>query len=190
MPDWCHCQLTVAGSAEELIRFRDGIKVGENTPYLEILASYYPVPKALYGIIEGMYRFEDGRQIHLWRESSRKADNPLELPVVEVSAEEKDTLLGRYGATNVLDWCETFWGTKWGDCHTELWEVEGNPGCPEALLYCFDAAWCCPCPGFLEVSKMFPLLTFSIDYVPETSGFADSFACRNGAEIFGHVEND
>ena len=145
--------------------------------YLEILASYYSVPPALEAIATGCRRLADGTKITLWRTGQHDED------YTPISTEEEADLMRLYGATNAYDWCCTFWGSKWGDCHTELCAgiVDAEPA--DSLVYVFEGAWSCPCRGFCEVSKRFPSLTFSIEYREPMAGFIGSYVCQNGKAL-------
>jgi len=181
MPNWCDCELTITGPVEELIRFREGVNRSADKPYLDILASYYPVPQALEGILTGYRREEDGAWIDIYSRVQRDGKR------IDLSLEERKTLARRYGASSANEWRCAFWGSKWGDCHTELCAGLEDAESPDALVYFFDGAWNCPCPGFREVSKQFPLLTFSITYHEERMGFAGSYVCRNGKVLKNSV---
>jgi len=78
---------------------------------------------------------------------------------------------------NWLSWAMENWGSKWGDYDVDInfdeTEISG--------LYC--SAWG-PCnEGILNVSALFPDLTFRVDYREDGVGFIGRQVCHNGEAI-------
>lgn len=69
--------------------------------------------------------------------------------------------LKKYGATTWYDWCYDNWGTKWNACDAS-WD--GNN------FVSFNTAWSCPEAIFEQMSKMFPNISFTVEYADEDLG--------------------
>jgi hypothetical protein len=156
MPNWVSTTLTVRGSEEEVKRFKDGIKDSK------ILESYVPCPTELHETVAG-YVGDDKAEEH------RK---------------QQESNIAKYGHKDWYDWAYDNWGTKWGDCDTDIsepmafsdgsWEVQAR----------YMTAWGPADAGFLKVSAMFPTLLFTFDYDEEAGFFAGTQAMHNGASVF------
>ena len=64
------------------------------------------------------------------------------------------------------DWECNNWGGKWGACHAELVDDNGSE-----LFYGFDAAWAPPTPFLKQLGKLWPNLTFLLEYEEPGMGF-------------------
>ena len=69
------------------------------------------------------------------------------------------------GALNWYDWCRDNWGTKWsaGQCGMEDFGT--------MLQISFDTAWAPPEAWVRNTAKVFPTLTFGVDYQVEGENF-------------------
>ena len=156
MPNWVSTTLTVRGSEEEIKRFTNGIKDSK------ILESYVPCPAELHETVAG-YVGDDKAEEH------RK---------------QQESNIAKYGHKDWYDWSYDNWGTKWGDCDTDIsepmvfsdgsWEVQAR----------YMTAWGPADAGFIKVSAMFPTLLFTFDYDEEAGFFAGTQAIHNGASVF------
>ena len=101
---------------------------------------------------EEIKRFLDGIKVS----SDKDGDNQLDiLDCLYPQPEELENASG--GPKN--DWGRKHWGTKWGDCYTDLVKKD-----PENLLFYFESAWSPPVEGFTKVAKDFPELLFYLTY--------------------------
>jgi hypothetical protein len=156
MPNWVSTTLTVRGSEEEIKRFKDGIKDSR------ILESYVPCPTELHETVAGSVGTDKAEEHRKQQESN----------------------IAKYGHKDWYDWAYDNWGTKWGDCDTDIsepmafsdgsWEVQAR----------YMTAWGPADAGFLKVSAMFPTLLFTFDYDEEAGFFAGTQAMHNGASVF------
>ena len=156
MPNWVSTTLTVRGSEEEIKRFANGIKDSK------ILESYVPCPAELHETVAGFVG-EDK---------------------VEEHRKQQESNIAKYGHKDWYDWSYDNWGTKWGDCDTEIsepmvfsdgsWEVQAR----------FMTPWGPADAGFIKVSAMFPTLLFTFDYDEEAGFFAGTQAIHNGESVF------
>ena len=77
---------------------------------------------------------------------------------------------------NWYDWACENWGTKWGMYDTDFDFRNG------LVIGRYDSAWG-PCDaGILNVSKLFPTLTFKVDYCEPGMAFMGRQVCQNGEE--------
>lgn len=156
MPNWVSTSLSVKGSPTEVQRFVDGIKDSR------ILHSYFPCPEELHKTIAG-YVGEDGAEEH------RK---------------QQESNIAKYGHKDWYDWSYEQWGTKWGDCDTDIgMPVLLTDGTSEVQIN-YLTAWGPADTGFLKVSTLFPELLFTFDYDEEAGFFAGVHVFRNGAIVF------
>ena len=153
MPNWCENNLTVRGPEEEIKRFLEGTKGTdeEGEPTYDIVNSWFPVPAILDDIHSG-YNTISGKKFTLWRDDENGKS-------VGVTKEEITQLKDNCGFTNSYDWCIANWGSKWGDCYTDL--VQMND---ENLLFYFESAWGPPTEGLTKIAKDFPKLFFYLTY--------------------------
>lgn len=165
MPNWCGNSLSIEGDSNELKRFRDAITtVDEKGAFTyAILTSLYPVPQELTDTVSG------------W-----SADEAEQAEREKQYAEN----LAKYGHKDWYDWQYEMWGTKWGDCDTEI-TAEGDTW----LSISFNTAWGPAIAGFEQVSKLFPTLTFVLAYEEMGMGFVGATGFRNGL-ICDHSSED
>ena len=156
MPNWVSTTLSVKGSEAEVKRFLEGIKDSR------ILESYVPCPTELHETVSG-YVGEDKAEEH---------------------RQQQEANIAKHGYKDWYDWSYAEWGTKWGDCDTDIsspamlhdgsWEVNIN----------YQTAWGPADTGFLKVSALFPELLFTFDYDEEAGFFAGVHAFQNGEIVF------
>ena len=83
-----------------------------------------------------------------------------------------------------VSWQYDTWGTKWGDCDTDISSPLGfSDGSWEALIH-YQTAWGPADAGFLKVSAMFPTVFFIFDYEEEAGFFAGTQVMQDGATVF------
>jgi hypothetical protein len=156
MPNWVSTSLRVKGSETELRRFIDGIKDSQ------ILESYIPCPQELRDTVSGSVGEE-------------KADE---------HRKQMESNIAKYGHKDWYDWQYETWGTKWGDCSTDLDKALQIPEGSWELQVNYQTAWGPAEAGFLKVSTMFPTLLFVFDYDEEAGFFAGIQAMQDGASVF------
>jgi len=76
-----------------------------------------------------------------------------------------DVLKAGYEAEG-YDWELKNWGCKWGACRGELVDDNGSE-----LFYSFDTAWSPPIAFLEQVAKLWPTLTFILEYEEGGIGF-------------------
>ena len=157
MPNWVSTTLTVKGSEEEVKRFVDGIKDSK------ILESYIPCPAELRDTVSGSFQDEE--------------------KMAELRKQQESNI-AKYGHQDWYNWQYDIWGTKWGDCDTDISSPLGfSDGSWEALIH-YQTAWGPADAGFLKVSAMFPTVFFIFDYEEEAGFFAGTQVMQDGETVF------
>ena len=169
MPNWCYNDLVITGKTETLRGFVNDITVAEpteenpNGTRLK-LSSLYPCPEELHEYQSPLRADKDGK--------------PL-------SDEEREALatrfMAQYGATDWYDWCNTHWGTKWGDSDTEITSdlSDGNT----ELRIRYETAWS-PASGLIaKISSLYPQLVFSVVSTEESDAFLCYQVFHNGKVV-------
>jgi hypothetical protein len=179
MPNWVYCTTHITGPAEDMARFYAAARKGNRfhlkqdgmedwgcftdiqleslmQEALEYQAannkddfsfhSLYPVPIGVQVMPYDPHSFHEGL-----------AKNPA----IAAFCQKHDVTMAGY------DWEYANWGTKWGDCNTEVYDVSDT----HMNLY-FETAWSAPHNFWKKVSADYPTLTFSMSYEEEMRQFA------------------
>jgi len=118
---------------------------------------------------------------------------PLELVQTQALFHSEDQLtdqeksnIEKYGAQNWYIWNCRNWGTKWGDCYTELLEESET-----LLVYDTSFAWCLPYYAMERISSENPTLIFRLGNVSEeTRSFSGEITFQNGFVIDDKIVED
>ena len=156
MPNWCHNEMSVSGSPEDLQKFKDAcIGDDDGQPTLDFEGSV-PIPEELKDTVTGAMQIGD-KIYAVWKMVDGEA--------VPVPEETLKRYREEYGALNWYDWCRDNWGTKWsaGQCGMEDFGT--------MLQISFDTAWAPPEAWVRNTAKVFPTLTFGVDYQVEGENF-------------------
>ena len=110
---------------------------------------------------------------------------PTELEGKEIT--DKDgNVFGRAFTDEGYSWCLRNWGTKWGDCETDI--VSFDDAC---LAVRYQTAWSPALEGLERVSLLFPTLTFQTDYVEEGMQYIGAASFQNGnGSVYDVPESD
>lgn len=125
MPNWTDNTVEITGSSEALKELREVITNDDDTISL---TNVNDTPDIFNGIHSGS-RTIGNKRYKLWRED--KEGNPT-----GVTEEEYSLLLKLTGAMDSIDWQYKNWGTKWGDCNTEILKETKT-----TLVLNFESAW-------------------------------------------------
>ena len=178
MPNWCSNSLHIKGDQAQLRDFLERITVkGEDgaTEY-EILPNLYPCPKELREATAGHFTAEPNEN---WAKLLAEGDITHEWHDELVERNRKGYAIAqeniaKYGYADWYGWCVDKWGTKWGDCDTELLDAS------DTIDISFQSAWSPPVDGIVEISKLFPDLLFSMSWHEEGMDFYGGMAVKNG----------
>jgi hypothetical protein len=154
MPNWCYNKLVVKSNGD-LNEFRRFMEQGRKKESL------------------------DGEEINVWG-ISNYLPTPEELLTESKNDLEKENLKNTFGFDNWRDWRIFNWGTKW-DCDNlgydsfsdeeTIFEVE------------FESAWTPPTEFLINVSIMFPSLSFQLDFIEPGMSFAGTTYINKGLFI-------
>lgn len=108
-------------------------------------------------------------------------------PDYDASPEHLAYLIETYGADHWYDWANSAagWGTKWSDSETV--EVSYTPG---QVVYTFDTPWAPPDAGLTHISRRFPTLTFTLEYVEIGMQFSGTTVFRDGVVVSSDARDD
>ena len=137
----------------------------------------------LRNFIKRVVTDKDGTQIEIPFSFQNVIPMPAELegtisPTRNPNSKEAKALRAKYGFDNWYDWRWKHWGTKWDACDAED-ESEGDD-----LMIRFDTAWSFPTPVVVELSKLFPTLTFDYDANEESGAYDFTVNFRNGEVVY------
>lgn len=175
MPNWCSNNLYIKGDREVIADFIQRVTVPEGAERnksgnkYDILGRLYPTPQELRDATAGHFTAEpNANWANLLAEGKITQEWHDEL--VERNAKGYATAqanIKKYGYADWYDWCNANWGSKWGDCDTDLVSEEGN----DQIEFSFSSAWSPPIEGIAHISTMFPTLTFHLSYQEEGMDF-------------------
>jgi len=191
MPNWCYNQTYAYGKIENIKAFIDPVVEGlEADNYRGFLHHYYPCPQELLDaqstfldvnnpVPENWINFvNDGT----W--TQEYYDERAASAIAESKVQKKN--LEKYGYTDWYHWCIDNWGSKWGDCHLEIEDIQPHYEDGYGFVQLrYDTAWGPINEGLTELSKLFPKLLFDNFYREEGMGFQGHFQVING-----DVKND
>jgi hypothetical protein len=110
---------------------------------------------------------------------------PVELEGNDITDKDGNVIAKAFSDAG-YSWCLRNWGTKWGDCETEL---SAYP--PGELVYTFQTAWSPALAGIERISRLFPTLTFQTDWVEEGVQSIGAASYQDGREsIYDVPESD
>ena len=136
MPNWVDNQLDITGNIEDVAKFLEDITILEANPndtpdVLYDFTKVIPVPDVFKGMHSGA-RTIDGVKCKQWFEDEEGARPLLDMHALEITEE--------HGTCDPIEWQYMHWGTKWGDCDTELIS-DVTTGNKRELSFSFGSAW-------------------------------------------------
>lgn len=205
MPNWCSNNLYIKGNTTDLQDFINKVEVvkeDSDLKHYDILQSLYPCPQELRDTTAGSYSPEPHQN---WANllASGEITQDWYDQLVQRNADgwaKNQENMARFGYKDWYDWCCSKWGTKWGDCDTELLSsiVEGEDS--QTIEFSFSSAWAPPMDGIAHIATMFPTLKFAIAYCEEGmdfygfSMFSEDGSydddCRNMTDLKGYADID
>lgn len=173
MPNWCSNVLNMCGPIVSVDKFMeditkgpkesDGTTSGMGNDY-EIFNNLFPCPENLKEVASRFGTIDD--------------DDP--------DKKQKQENLKEHGAVDWYEWCNTNWGTKWGDCQTHfvqesLVQEDSDEDNLKKVMLRFDTAWSPPIEGMDVVAAKYPDIMFDLRYWEPGMGF-------QGFKIWGSGE--
>ena len=145
MPNWTNNNIVITGEGDDLEKFMlkiTDIEPTDGQPAYH-LTNCMPRPKIFKNVHQGARTFDDVR-VDVWFEDEEGAR-----PMLDIT---KQQLVDKYGTYQPVDWEYKNWGTKWGDCQTELLFIDDNK-----IVMTFDSAWGEPFKLLNEIGKKYNL---------------------------------
>ena len=174
MPNWCSCDLTVVGAAEELDRFAEKAKDGDEVISAQ---SFVPYPKRYKDLDDAAHKWAEDKKAYVEKHGKDAAEEKFPW-----KSRPKDGFnQGGYG------WCNENWGTKWGLCNSQLASDENDD---EKIEYTFECAWSPPTPVIVAMGEQFPELTFVLHYYECGMGFQGELMIEGGEIVKDKCTDD
>ena len=154
MPNWCENSLLIQGPEELIEDFINTVQDENHSEKFELANTLMPMPEILQG-----------------GEAPERDEEKAEKAIAET------------GHRDWYDWAndDNNWGTKWGDCETDLWITE------EKIAGYYQTAWGpLSIPFWEEVSKRYPTLQIAIGYREEGMAFEGAYSFYNGECVYEH----
>jgi len=177
MPNHITNRLTIIGTEEQVKQVREAIK-GEREDQFIDFNKIAPIPKELEGtqsplrIISQEEYDEQERRI---RENDL-TDNEKNWGLSRgLTRELADEYIEKFGHAEWYGWQTSNWGTKWNAYD----QTELDENCIE-----FQTAWATPFEVLVNLSRMFPEVTFEVKYADEDFGYnVGEYTLEGGDEI-------
>jgi len=161
MPNWCHNSMTITGSVDEIVRFKQTCLLAhKDGPTLDFEA-IKPMPGIFYDD-PGQILFPD-------------PDAPKNREQVETQKAFEAQALEATGAAHAYDWACAHWGTPGIASFFHAWRDE--PGRYECD---FDTRWTPPLYIWEKLGEMFPALDFSVSGYEPLTDFALRGTIKDG----------
>lgn len=164
MPNWCYANMEVRGRYEDLVRFREAIRVRhKDEARVEwSLNQVFPIPEELEATVSG------------W--SSDEAEQAKREAQYAANRE-------KYGFSDWYDWANANWSTKWGACNVEF-DYDDFPEGTDSVHLRFESAWG-PATGLLaNISGKFPELVFATWLEEEGLAFIGCEVFHDGGVVY------
>lgn len=154
MPNWTYNSCEIRGSDDNISEFLATIKQynkEQEEDWYDFTACN-PMPKEFNNLHQGSRTIDDVRY-DAWYE-----DEDGVRPMMDMV---KDKLMKKYGTYQPIDWQYNNWGTKWGDCRTELIDDE-IVNDERTLHFRFESAWGEPFRLLNDIAIKFNLTIINI----------------------------
>lgn len=180
IPNWCNNDIRITGDTAELKRFAEAVTVEDEF----VLTRLHPMPEVLEGTTSPAPGSPEPHPN--WINLLNDPDNSMDQEEYDKLAQHQ---IDRYeagqvakeatGYTSWYDWCGDNWGTKWGDCETQLHVAD------DYISGHFQTAWGPLAASFwTAVSAQFPTLMFVVSYREEGMCFEGALSAVGGAVVF------
>lgn len=105
-------------------------------------------------------------------------------PNRDASYAERKQLIEKYGADNWYDWRIKNWGCKWDASESDTYIYDGDQ------MITFQTPWGPPDKFLIEFSKLFPKMTFILQFADESGGNPiGQLTFNNGKEEYVEPED-
>ena len=147
MPNWTYNSCEITGNVDDVKAFMDTITEYNKENVIYNFTNCMPIPDEYNNMHEGAMTIDEVRE-DVWY-----SDEDGVRPVLDMV---KDRLKKKYGTYKPIEWQYRHWGTKWGDCDTELISDVITKNKRE-LHFRFESAWSEPFFLLNHIANMFNL---------------------------------
>ena len=177
MPNHITNRLTIIGTEEQVAQVRQAIK-GEKEDQFIDFHKIAPIPKELVGTVSPMriisqeeYDIQE-KKIATNDLTENERNWGISRSLTQALADEYKK---KFGHCDWYGWQTANWGTKWN-----AYDQYSND---DAVIE-FDTAWSTPYSLLVNLSKMFPQITFEVEYADEDFGYnVGKYILLNGETI-------
>ncbi len=180
MPNWCYNNTYIVGPGSERVRLVDQME-GDDGDHR--LANIWPMPSVLKDTRSPAIDSPDPDPRWLLEVL---AGTMTDAQLNELASERREqwqrgqTAFNETGFTNWYDWAVTNWGTKWGDCDTNV-DVDYNDHVSKVW---YTTAWSPAEDLVRRISARYPDLWFLTSFDEESRAFAGCFVHKAGIVLF------
>lgn len=181
MPNHITNRLTIIGTEEQVKQVREAIKGETEYQYIDF-NKIAPIPKELENtqsptrIISQKEYDEQEKRIVEGNLTDNEKNWGLSRGLTQELADEYKT---RFGASDWYDWQTSNWGTKWNAYE----QCSIDEDCIE-----FQTAWSTPFALLVNLSMLFPEVTFEVRYADEDFGYnVGEYTLLGGVEILTNI---
>lgn len=164
-------------TGEDVLRVREAIKGEKEDQYIDF-HKIAPIPKELEGTVSPMRIISqeeyDIQELKIAKDELTENERNwgISRGLTQALADEYKK---KFGHCDWYGWQTSNWGTKWNAY--DQYEVDEN--CIE-----FNTAWSTPYSLLVNLSKMFPQVTFEVEYADEDFGYnVGKYVLLNGETI-------
>lgn len=100
---------------------------------------------------------------------------PEELSGLPANFTKRPEMIEKYGASDWYGWCNSNWGTKWGDYDVSLVHKSNKQ-----VAFSYTTAWSPMTEGLVNISKQFPNLVFVNFFEEGGMGFVGITVIQDG----------
>lgn len=149
MPNWVEQQVTIkSDDAKKIADILNTVRSldDEGNEVFNLAMKIAPMPEEIANVFgtgddtKWIIDIETNEKIDIslddWFANKDKTDQERGWRVVEITNKEREKLREKYGASDWYAWNNRNYGTKWGDCRTQLIKNE-----PNEICFDYDSAW-------------------------------------------------
>jgi hypothetical protein len=188
MPNWCYNTVNIYGPTDEVKRLRATIAT-EQGGWRDLM----PMPEALKGTTSPTPDSPDPHPhwANLVADGSMTQERYDELVASNIKRyEDGQKVKELTGYTDWYEWCVSNWGTKWGDCDTQIGEVtQVTPTIAHFHSY-FETAWGPYDERFWEIATSNFEVAVIIWNTEESDAFYGTQAFYKGERIYDDQTNE
>lgn len=188
MPNWCYSRLTVVGNIVQRIKFLNDVTVSnllDETEYVDrkvqLAQSIVPMPPALEGTRSPAPTEPVNKRFGELLQAGEISEQQYQEYMTEhaVAWQKAQWARTTTGFDNWYDWCNEFWGTKWGDCNSSVLTHD-----EQETVITFETAWCPFDDSFMDrLGQRWPSLLFYTTSTEESRAYVAFHAVKGDRSV-------